>query len=118
MVVIADSSKRVARLGAFPLPVEVVPFGLRATLGHLERASAALGLVGTFAVRHRNGEVFVSDGGHFIVDCAFGAIADSEGLARALEGIPGVVEHGLFIGIACAAIIAGADGIETIGDLT
>ena len=116
MVVIADASKKVARLGAFALPVEVVPFGLAATKRHIERALANLGLAGP--VRLRGGAApFVTDGGHQILDCALGAIPDPERLALALSVIPGVVEHGLFIGYARAAIIAGAEGVETRGNL-
>ena len=118
MLAIADSTKRVACLGAFPLPIEVVPFGLAATRHSVERACAALGLKGSIALRRRGDEIFVTDGGHYILDCAFGAIADPEALARALAFIPGVVEHGLFIGIASAAIFAGPNGVEMIGALT
>jgi ribose 5-phosphate isomerase A len=59
---------------------------------------------------------FVTDGGHYILDCSLGAIAEPEELSQILSPIPGVVEHGLFIGLACAAIIAGAEGVEVLGD--
>ena len=115
MVVIADSIKLVPRLGAFPLPIEVVPFGLAATRRHIERAFAQLGLAGP--VRLRGGSSpFVTDGGHYILDCSLGAIAEPEELSQILSPIPGVVEHGLFIGLARAAIIAGAEGVEVLGD--
>jgi ribose 5-phosphate isomerase A len=115
MVVIADSTKLVARLGAFPLPVEVVPFGLAATRRHIERAFAELGLTGQ--IRLRGGaSPFATDGGHYILDCSLGAIAEPEQLSQILSPIPGVVEHGLFIGRACAAIIARAEGVEVLGD--
>ncbi|WP_158816549.1 ribose-5-phosphate isomerase RpiA [Methylocapsa sp. S129] len=119
MVVIADASKYVARLGAFPLPVEVVPFGLGATRRHIERISAGLDCRGPIALRRTgaDGPVFVTDGGHHILDCAFGALADPEALANALQGVPGIVDHGLFIGLASAAILAGADGLKILGDL-
>ena len=117
MVVIADASKRVARLGRFPLPVEIVPFGAASTIQRIERAVAALGLAGPLALRRQGGELFVSDGGHYILDCAFGAIADPNALARALAFIPGVVDCGLFIGVARAAIVAGPAGVETLGAL-
>jgi ribose 5-phosphate isomerase A len=113
MVVIADSSKKVTVLGAFPLPVEVVPFGVASTRLRLERASAALGLAGWIAPRRRGADVFVTDGGHYILDCAFGAIPDPERLAAHLAAIPGVVEHGLFLGLASVALIAGPTGVET-----
>jgi len=118
-VVIADAGKRVKRLGAFPLPIEVVPFGLAATRRHIEIAAAGLDCRGAIALRRArdSNAVFVTDGGHYILDCAFGAIADPDALAAALSAIPGIVEHGLFIGIASAAILAGSDGLEFLGDL-
>ncbi len=115
MLVIADSSKFVAELGAFPLPIEVVPFGLGATRRRIERALAALGLAGTVALRQRQGQVFVTDGGHYILDCAFGAIPDPQALANVLAFIPGVVDHGLFLGMASAAVLAGPQGVTVLG---
>jgi ribose 5-phosphate isomerase A len=115
MAVIADSTKLVARLGAFPLPIEVVPFGLAATRRHIERAFAELGLAGPIRLRGESSP-FVTDGGHYILDCSLGAIADPEALSEILSPIPGVVEHGLFVGFARAAIIAGAEGVEVLGD--
>lgn len=115
MVVIADSTKLVPRLGAFPLPVEVVPFGLAATKGHIERALAGLGLSGPVRLRG-GGAPFVTDGGHYILDCSLGAIDQPERLGESLAMIPGVVEHGLFIGFARSAIVAGAEGVQVLGD--
>jgi ribose 5-phosphate isomerase A len=115
MVAIADSTKRVARLGRFPLPIEVVPFGLASTRRRLERAAASVGLGGAIELRRRDGAIFVTDGGHYILDCAFGAIPDPDALNRALDAVPGVVEHGLFIGLATTAIFAGPNGIELLG---
>ena len=118
MLVIADAGKLVAELGRFPLPVEVVPFGLAATVKRLERTIAELGLAGTLTLRRqKTGEPFLTDGGHYIVDCALGAIGDPEGLASALAFIPGVVETGLFIGVASAAVVAGPAGVEILGGL-
>jgi ribose 5-phosphate isomerase A len=118
MIVIADESKRVDPLGRFPLPIEVVPFGLRATQSHIVQVAETSGCRGPIALRKgTDGANFVTDGGHFILDCHFGAIADPEALARALEGVPGVVEHGLFINIATAAILAGPSGISVLGQL-
>jgi ribose 5-phosphate isomerase A len=119
MVVIADSSKYVERLGAFPLPVEVVSFGLAATRRHIEAVAARFDCRGPIVLRQadQSGAVFVSDGGHHILDCAFGAIAAPDALGAALRAIPGVVEHGLFLGLANAAILAGASGPRIIGDL-
>lgn len=117
-IVVADASKRVATLGAFPLPVEIDAFGARATQMHVERAAAALGLSGVVRRRSRpDGHDFVTDGGHLVLDCAFGAIPDPEALAERLAAIPGVVEHGLFLGLATAVIVAGRDGVETLGRL-
>jgi ribose 5-phosphate isomerase A len=113
MAVIADATKLVRRLGAFPLPIEVVPFGLAATRRHLERAVAELGLAGPIRLRG-SAEPFVTDGGHYILDCSLGAIADPERLADTLSRIPGVVEHGLFIGYARTAVIAHAESVEVI----
>jgi ribose 5-phosphate isomerase A len=113
MAVIADATKLVRRLGAFPLPIEVVPFGLAATRRHIERAAAELGLAGPIQLRG-GAEPFVTDGGHYILDCSLGAIADPERLAEALSWIPGVVEHGLFIGYARTAIIARDENVEVI----
>jgi ribose 5-phosphate isomerase A len=119
MVVIADASKSVKMLGAFPLPVEVVPFGLAATRVHVERIARRFGCEGPIALRRQRASetAFVTDGGHLILDCAFGAIGAPEALAQALGAIPGVVEHGLFIGLAKAAVLAGASGLEILGDL-
>ena len=113
MAVIADSRKLVPRLGAFPLPVEVVPFGLAATRRHIEQALAGLGLAGPLRLRGDN-TPFVTDGGHLILDCALGEIRDPERLADALDEIPGVVEHGLFLGYAELAVVAGAGRVEVI----
>jgi len=116
MAVIADASKRVARLGAFPLPVEVVPFGLTATRRHVDKTIESLGLSGGIVLRG-GASPFVTDGGHFILDCRLGVIPDPERLAAALSTIPGIVEHGLFIGYARAAFIAGAETVETLGHI-
>ena len=111
MVVIADSSKWVATLGRFPLPIEVVPFGLGATERAIAAAIAATGHSGPLTLRRDSaGHAFVTDGGHFILDAALQQIADPRSLADRLTAIPGVVEHGLFIGLAHVAVIAGPDG--------
>lgn len=115
MVVIADDGKLVDTLGAFPLPIEVAPFGLQATRDAIETLSARLGLDGDIALRHRdNGDQYVTDGGHFILDAAYGTIPDPETLARGLDEIAGVVGHGIFIGLASEAMIADADGVVRI----
>ena len=115
MIVIADAAKRVGRLGAFPLPVEIVQFGARATLRMIEAATQDIGCDGRILLRKTaSGDNFVTDGGNFIVDCSFGPIFEAEALGDVLEMIPGVVEHGLFVGIADMAILAGPGGIKII----
>lgn len=115
MVVVADESKWVAVLGRFPLPIEVVPFGLGATRLAIAAALTAAGCPGPAELRRgKDGHAFVTDGGHFIVDAALGRIADPEGLAARLVAIPGVVEHGLFIGLAQTAILAGPAGVRIV----
>jgi ribose 5-phosphate isomerase A len=115
MVVIADESKWVATLGAFPLPVEVVPFGLGATRRAVEAAAAAAGTPGPALLRRTdNGHVFVTDAGHWILDVSLRRISEPQALAERLAAIPGVVEHGLFIGLAQTAVIAGPDGVRVV----
>lgn len=115
MVVIADSSKRVHTLGRFPLPVEVVSFGLTATRHMVAVLAAEAGCEGDIVLRvDKDGRPLVTDGGNLILDCAFGRIEDPEALDEALKLVPGVVENGLFLGIADVAIIAGPGGIVTL----
>jgi len=115
MIVIADDSKWVETLGRFPLPIEVIPFGLSATQRAIGKAFADCGVSSQMAVRKgRDGHVFVTDGGHWIVDAHLGRIADAPGLAESLSFIPGVVEHGLFIGLASMAMLAGSQGIHVV----
>jgi ribose 5-phosphate isomerase A len=115
MIVIADDSKWVQTLGRFPLPIEVIPFGLAATRRAIENAFAASGVSGQLQVRKgKDGHGFVTDGGHWIVDAHLGAIPDAAALAKSLAAIPGVVEHGLFIGLATTALLAGPAGIRTV----
>jgi ribose 5-phosphate isomerase A len=115
MIVIADESKWVEVLGQFPLPVEVVPFGLAATRRAISEAIAKSGNSGQMVLRKgRDGHVFVTDGGHWIIDAHLGRIADADRLAGLLTSIPGVVEHGLFIGLASMAILAGPRGIRVV----
>lgn len=116
MVVIADETKLVPTLGRFPLPVEVNPFGLGATRRAVEKAASRLGLAGEIRLRQSGDGVFVTDGGHYILDASFGLIPDAEALSGALHAIPGVVEHGLFIDIADVAVIAGTEGVRVIED--
>lgn len=104
MIVVADESKAVTTLGKFPLPVEIVPFAWEWTV-------AALAKLGCKTELRRSGEdLYKTDNGNYIADCRFEAIESAAELALALQRIPGVVEHGLFIGIADLAIIGKSDG--------
>ncbi|HZQ19724.1 MAG TPA: ribose-5-phosphate isomerase RpiA [Terriglobales bacterium] len=103
-VVIGDSEKQVQRLGRFPLPVEVIPFAQSLIKPKIEALGAEVKLRG-----YAYGNPYVTDEGHHVLDCNFGEIADPPALAEKLRRIPGVVEHGLFIGMAELAII-GKDG--------
>ena len=115
MIVIADDSKWVATLGRFPLPIEVIPFGLAATRRAIAQACTESGVSGEMVLRtSRDGHVFVTDGGHWIVDAHLTRIQDARRLAGLLSIIPGVVEHGLFVGLANTAILAGAQGIRVV----
>ncbi len=115
MVVIADGSKHVTTLGAFPLPVEVEPFGLGSTERLLRRQAEGAGCHGEITLRRKDdGSPFVTDGGKYILDCAFGQIPDPEALAEAFCAVPGIVEHGLFLGIASVALVATPEGVHTL----
>ncbi|MEI9988491.1 MAG: ribose-5-phosphate isomerase RpiA [Rhizomicrobium sp.] len=115
MVVIADDSKLVARLGRFPLPVEVLEFGHKTTAARIAAASAALGYADVpIALRSRDGAAVRSDSGNVLYDCAFGAITSAAKLAQALADIPGVVEHGLFVGLATTLLVAHPGEVEVI----
>ncbi|HET6839475.1 MAG TPA: ribose-5-phosphate isomerase RpiA [Bradyrhizobium sp.] len=115
MIVIADETKWVDALGRFPLPIEIIPFGLKATQRAIARAFAESGVSGQMLLRKgKDGHVFVTDGGHWIVDAHLGRITDAPRLAALLNAIPGVVEHGLFIGLASTVILAGSQGIRIV----
>ena len=114
VIVIADQSKVVETLGAFPLPIEINPFGQVATRIAIEKLAARSGLSGTLTMRSSGDGAFMTDGGHLILDASFGRIPDAEALARELNTIPGVVEHGLFINLASLAIIAGPEGARVM----
>lgn len=114
MIVIADASKLVRTLGAFALPIEVNGFGLTATSLAIGKAARSVGLSGELTLRRQGDTPFVTDGGHLLIDAAFAAIPDPQALSIALHGVPGVVEHGLFVGLATTLILAGEDGVEEI----
>ena len=109
LVIVVDESKLVERLGRGVVPVEIVPFEWQSTARRIE------GLGARVALRVRpDGGAFVTDGGHYILDCAFGAIASAGSLDRELNGIVGVVEHGLFLGLADQVVVGGAGGVEVL----
>lgn len=114
MIVIVDSSKRVGTLGHFPLPIEVVPFGVKATAFKIEKACAAVGCKGAMVIRVRDGKPFITDNGNLILDCALSHIENPPALAAALSSIPGVVEHGLFIGMASIALVGDNAGVSVM----
>lgn len=114
MIVIADEGKVVSALGAFGLPIEVNRFGLEATKNAIQAVYDKAGLTGELVLRQKDGESFLTDGGHLIIDASFGLIRDAKALSDALVDIPGVVQHGLFLEMAERAIIAGTQGIREI----
>ena len=106
MVVIADESKKVKKLGKFPLPVEVLPFGARATAWKMERAFKFLKLEPKMTIRMNGSEPFLTDGQNFIIDCVLGEIPEPERLDTLLNSVPGVLDTGLFCGI-CGIVLMG-----------
>jgi len=120
MLVIADESKQVAQLGAFPLPIEVNPFGLGATKNAIAAEAAALGFHGAVDLRLAPGPgktgaaPFITDGGHYILDASLHNISAPSALAAALCQVAGVVEHGLFFHPNCRAIVAHNSGAVEI----
>jgi len=115
MLVIADESKCVDPLGKFPLPIEIAPFGAGSTLRKIKDVLVSAHPDATFSMRKgKDGLAFVTDGGHWIVDAALGRIEDPRAVALALNAVPGVMEHGLFIDMAFAAVIGGPDGVRLI----
>jgi ribose 5-phosphate isomerase A len=118
MIVIADGSKRVVTLGRFPLPIEVVPFGLRVTQTAIAKLLESLDMAGDLRLRTAaDGTPTVTDGGHFILDAHLGRIDKPNVLASTLNNIPGVVEHGLFLGLATGAILATGEGLVELGQI-
>ena len=104
-----DESKLVPRLGTrAPLPVEVIRFGWNLS------ARALAGLGAEVARREQDGEPVLTDDGNYILDCRFGPVDDADKLGRAIDAIPGVVEHGLFLGLADLVIVAGQEGLRLL----
>jgi ribose 5-phosphate isomerase A len=107
MIVVSDSTKVVPALGKFPLPVEIIPFARTV----IEKRIASLGATTKLRMRP-DGQPFVTDNGNQILDCSFGRIADPPALARDLNATPGVVEHGLFIGLAKLALVGKGNSVR------
>ena len=115
MVVIADAGKRVGTLGAFALPVEVIPFGWQVTRRLVGECLGRFGLEGReAALRMAGGEPFRTDQGNHILDLRLGRIEDPEGLSAALNAIPGVVENGLFLGLCDTLVVGHEDGMSEV----
>ena len=114
MIIVVDEGKIVDALGAFPLPVEVVPFGATPVRLAIERVTGRLGMTGSFTWRQAGDRPYLTDGGNHILDVSLGRIDEPERLARELDTMPGVVEHGLFIGMASLVIVAGRDGVTRL----
>lgn len=117
MIVIADETKVVRTLGAFPLPIEIVPFGMGSTRRAIATVLKDLGMSGELVLRGGDDHPFVTDGGHYILDAKVGRIEEPALLAEKLVAIPGVVEHGLFINLATKAYVAGPDGVLVLDTL-
>lgn len=113
-VVIADAAKRVAVLGKFPLPIEVVAFGHEITALRIGDALAECDLGVAPRLRMRDGAPVRTDGGNLIYDAACGRIEEPAVLARALKSVTGVVDHGLFLDLADQALVATPDGVTTL----
>lgn len=106
LILIGDASKRVSRLGEnFPIPVEVLQFGFEAAAGDLEKLGCRA------ALRERDGKPFLSDNGNYVIDCRFEAAFDAYEVGSAINDVPGVLEHGLFLGLASLVYIASEEGI-------
>ena len=108
LVIVADSSKQVHMLGKFPLPIEVISFAGPLVRKKVEALGASVSL------RQSNGRPFVTDEGHHILDCSFGRIPDPPSLARKLSDVPGIVEHGLFVGMANVVLIARGNDVTEL----
>lgn len=108
LIIVADENKSVEKLGAFRVPVEIVPFAWETTARRIEAAG------GLPILRRSENQIFTTDNGNYIVDCDCGLINEPDELHRTLKLLPGVIETGLFVGMAETAIIAGADGVKVL----
>jgi ribose 5-phosphate isomerase A len=111
-VVIADATKRVAMLGRYPLPIEVVPFGHTITARRIAGGLADCGVAAVPRLRLKDGAPFVTDSGNYLYDAPCGAIVDPPGVEAALKSITGVVDHGLFLALAQEALVGTDAGVE------
>jgi ribose 5-phosphate isomerase A len=109
LVIVADEHKLVKRLGRFPLPVEVIPFAASPVRVRLEKIGANPALRSA-----PDGSPYITDEGNFIFDCHYGEIMDPAAVAHTIKSMTGVVEHGLFLGLATVAIVAGPHGARVI----
>ena len=114
VVTIADDSKRVEKLGKFPLPVEVVNFGVRATAWKMERVFKMLNMEPKMTVRIKNGKPFHTEGGNSIIECACGELLEPDRLEIMLNNLPGVVNNGLFIGLSGIILVGTTNGVEEL----
>jgi ribose 5-phosphate isomerase A len=118
MIVIADISKQVETLGAFPLPVEVIPFGWQTTKALIEETLVNMDVLGRTSNQRQNGDVpFVTDQGNVIIDLHLRRIGNARQLSLVLNQIPGVVENGLFIDICDVVVIGNGDGSVEVRDI-
>jgi ribose 5-phosphate isomerase A len=118
MIVIADAAKEVAQLGAFPLPVEVIPFGWQTTRALIEETLYSLDVMShEVSLRLRGSDPLRTDEGHYILDLNLRRIGNPRQLALVLNQIPGVVENGLFIDICDVVVIGHGDGRVTVRDI-
>jgi ribose 5-phosphate isomerase A len=115
LIIIADAGKQVKKLGKFPIPVEIVRFGAVSTQRMIEALASDIGCTGEVTMRlGSDGKAFITDSGHLILDCAYGVLPDAQMFDDVLRQIPGVVDNGLFLGIADLVIIAGKDGVTVL----
>jgi len=118
MVVIADASKHVEMLGAFPLPIEVIPFGWQTSKALVEETLVGMDVLGNTSTLRMNGEVpFFTDEGNHILDLHLKRIGNARQLSLVLNQIPGVVENGLFIDICDSVVIGYGDGRASVHDI-
>jgi ribose 5-phosphate isomerase A len=107
LIIVTDSSKQVPVLGKFPLPVEVITFAEQLIAKRISDLGAKV------IQRHdKSGKAYVTDEGHHILDCHFGQIPDPVALARTLSDMPGIVEHGLFVGMTSVVVMAKSGSVE------